>query len=154
MGPCGSGKQFTCLATFYILTVYKSYCQFYVQVIFNSKACKWFRFPQLSARHQFTLRDHGSPNSPTPAMSHSAGVSKHRLPPYIAYYGYGHSVSHGVSVHSLAFTGSLVLILPAPEGRPDWVNLDGWLNTKMVQTQLEPANGHPSQYAEPSPQKC
>jgi len=36
MGPCGSGKQFTCLATFYILTVYKSYCQFYIQVIFNS----------------------------------------------------------------------------------------------------------------------
>jgi len=31
--------------------------------------------------------------------------------------------------------------LPTPEGWPGWVKLAGWLNTKMVRTPLESANG-------------
>ena len=40
----------------------------------------------------------------------------------------------------------LVIILPALQGWPGWVNLGGWLNTKMVSMQLEPVIGHSSQY--------
>ena len=51
--------------------------------------------------------------------------------------GWDASVSLGVPAHSQL---SQIVIAPTHRRMSGWADLGGWLNTKMVQTRIEPAN--------------